>query len=254
LSSDIFAQYPHLLTVIWLIVIVVVAILVERIVSRWLNRFIVKADLPPHVGNALLLTGRFIVFIGALIVVLRLGGVSSEVIVAFSALSGAAIGFASTQTIGNILAGLYILISRPFRVGDYVKFDGVEGVVKEMTINYTKILTSANNVVCMSNRRVLDKDVVNFRFKGEESNLFRYGFEIIFDHSLPTEKIEEILSSVVESYAEKLLRKPEYELIKLTRLDRNYMFYIYVEHPQDIFTLQPRILTKITELWDKARK
>jgi small conductance mechanosensitive channel len=103
-------------------------------VSRWIGKFIEKATLPPPAGNALLLTSRFIIFIGALIAVLSLGGVSSDIIVAFSALSGAAIGFASSQTIGNILAGLCILISRPFRVGDYVRLDDVEGTVKELSI------------------------------------------------------------------------------------------------------------------------
>ncbi|MFP3985627.1 MAG: mechanosensitive ion channel family protein [Candidatus Bathyarchaeia archaeon] len=251
--EDLFVRYPLLITVIWLLVVVIVAVVVERIVSRWVNRFAKRTNLPPHAGNALVLTSRFIIFVGGLIAVLNIGGVSADIIVAFSALSGAAIGFASTQTVGNIIAGLYILVSRPFRVGDYVKLDGAEGIVKEVSINYTKILTAANNIVCMSNRRILDRDVVNFRYKGE-SKLFRYGFEINFDHSLPTEKIEAILEKVAESYAEKLPRKPEYQLGKLTRFDKNYMFYIYVEHPQDVFALHPRILKEIAELWDALKK
>ncbi len=255
--DEIFAQYPFLPTLVWLIVIVVAAVVVERLISRWIGRFIARAKLPPHAGNALMLSGRFIIFIGALIAILSLGGVSSDIIVAFSALSGAAIGFASSQTIGNVLAGLYILISRPFRVGDYVRLDGVEGIVKEISINYTKVLTPADNTAVVSNRRMLDKDVVNFRYKGEETKLFRYGIELSFDNMLPsekTEKIEGILRRVADSYAEKLLRKPEYQLTKLNRLDRTYMFHIYVEDPRDVFVLQPRILEDIAALWDAARK
>ncbi len=250
--DELFAQYPFLSMLLWLIITLVAVILIERLISRWIKRFIERTGMPPHIGNTLLLTGRFIIFIGALIALLNIGGISSDILVAFSALSGAAIGFASGQTIGNILAGLYLIASRPFRVGDYVKLDGAEGIVKEISINYTKILTQANNVVCMSNRRILDKDVVNFRYKGE-SKLFLYGFEITFDHSMSSEKLEKILDKVVANYVEKLPRKPEYQLTKLTRLERNYMFYIYVEDPKDVFQVQPRMLKEITDLWDEAR-
>jgi small conductance mechanosensitive channel len=255
--DELFAQYPFLLTLIWVLTIFAAAILAERVVSRWVGRFIEKSDLPPHTGNALLLTGRFIIFVGALMAVLGVGGVSPDILVAFSALSGAAIGFASSQTIGNVLAGLYVLVSRPFRAGDYVKLDGVEGIVKELSINYTKILTPTNNIVFMSNRRVLDRDIVNFRYTQEKSNLYRYGIELSFDNTLPTEKtekIEAILERVAENYAERLPKKPEYQLTKLSRLDRNYMFFIHVEDPKDVFILYSRVLREITTLWDEARR
>ncbi len=252
--DELFVQYPFLLPAIWLVIIAAVAIAVERVVSRWVGKLIAKADLPPHAGNALLLTARLVILVGTIIAVLRLGGVSSDIIVAFSALGGAAIGFASTQTVGNVLAGLYILISRPFRPGDYVRMDGVEGIVKEISVNYTRILTMAGNIVWTSNRRILDKDVVNFRYVGKESSLFRYGFEMSFDYSVPLKKVEEILDKVAEDYAEKLPKKPEYDLVQLTTFSRNYVFYIYVKKPGDVFQLRPCILKDITQLWEEAKK
>jgi small conductance mechanosensitive channel len=252
--DELFAEHPFLLTAIWLVIIAAVAIAFERIASRWIRGFIAKRDMPLHAGNALLLTARVIILVGTLIAVLRVGGVSSDIIVAFSALGGAAIGFASSQTIGNIVAGLYILISHPFRAGDYVRMDGVEGIVKEISINYTKILTMAGNVVWTSNRRILDKDIVNFRYMDEDASLFRYGLRIGFDHSLPSEKIVEILDKMVESYAEEMPKMPEYDLVELTNFSRTYVFYIYVEDPRDVFMLQPRILKDIIELRDRERK
>jgi small conductance mechanosensitive channel len=252
--DELFAQYPFLLTAVWLAAIAAAAILVERIVSRWVKKFIARTDLPPHVGNSLLLAGRLVIFLGVLVAVLRIGGVSSDVLVALSALGGAAIGFASSQTIGNVIAGLYILASRPFRAGDYVRLDGVEGIVREISVNYTKILTIAGNVVWISNRRLLDRDIVSFRYKGGESNLFRYGLEIGFDYSVPAEKTGDILDKVAQSYVGKMPRKAEYELVKLTNFSRNYVFYIHVEDPRDVFRFQPSILRDITELWDEAKK
>ena len=251
--EEIFAEHPYLLTAIWVILTAVVSIVLERLMTRWLRRFVKQRDLPPDVGNSLILTSRIMIIVGAAVALLRVGGVSSDILVAFSAIGGAAIGFASTRTVGNFIAGIYLLITRPFRVGDYVRLDGTEGIVNEITINYAKILTPTNTMVSISTQRILDKEIVNYRYGESGSKLFCYGFEINFDHSLNTEKLEEILNSVIERYAEKLPRKPEYQTTKLTRLERSYIFYIYVEDPRDIFVLQPQMLREIIQTWDKAR-
>ena len=240
-------------TVVWLVITAAAAVILERLITRWLRRLIKKTEMPPDVGNGLILTGRLIILVGAAIALLSVGGVSSEVLISFSALGGAAVGFASTRTIGNLIAGLFIWVTRPFRVGDYVRTDGVEGIVQEITLNYAKILTPSNTVVSISTQRILDRDITNFRFRGEESNLFCYGLELTFDYSLSTEKLEALLNKVIEHYAEKLPKRPEFLQSRLTSSARHYMFYIYVEDPKDIFVLQPQILKEITQEFEKAK-
>ena len=248
-----FVENPYLITIIWIIVIATVAAVIERIITRWLRKIIKRTEMPPEVSNGLILTERLIILVGAVVALLHVGGVSADILVSFSALGGAAVGFASTRTIGNFIAGLFLLVTRPFRVGDYVRIDGIEGIVQEITLNYAKILTPSNTMVSISTQRILDRDLTNYRLMGEKSNLFCYGFELTFDHRLPTEKLEELLDSVIEHYAEKLPRKPEYQLTKLTSFARHYMFYIYVENPRDIFVIQPKIVRKITQAWDQTK-
>jgi len=253
MSPDMYAEYPYLIIIIWISVIAAAAAVVERLITRWFRKFIKRTQMPPEVGNGLILTARLIILVGAIVALLRVGGVPADILVSFSALGGAAIGFASTRTIGNLIAGLFLLVTRPFRVGDYVRIDGIEGIVQEITLNYAKILTPINTMASISTQRILDKDIINYRFRGEETNLFCYGFELTFDHSLPTQKLEELLDSVFERYAEKLPRKPEYQSTKLTSFARHYMFYIYVEDPRDIFILQPQLVREITQAWDKVK-
>lgn len=97
----------------------------------------------------------------------------------------------------------------------------------------------------------MDRDIINYRFKEEDSKLFCYGFELTFDHRLPVEKLEELVNGIIERYAEKLPRKLEYQATNLTSFARHYMFYIYVEDPRDIFMLQPQLVREITQAWDK---
>jgi len=251
---DILTDHPYLVTIIWVIVIVAVATALERLSTRWLRGFIKRTEMPPHVGNGLVLTGRLIILIGAAVALLYVGGVPPDILVSLSALSGAAIGFASTRTIGNLIAGLFILVTRPFRVGDYVRIDGVEGVVQEITLNYAKILTQTNTVISMSTLRILDRDITNFRFKGEEAKLFCYGIPFGFDLSVPTERIHRLLGDVADRYAEKMPKRAEYQQIRLTEFARQYMFYIYVKNPKDIFVLQTQIVEEVTKAYDEMKQ
>jgi len=261
LWNDLFFGIP-LEQIIYVMIIVATAFILERLTSRYLRKFAVRSELPPDVGNGLVLTSRLLILIGAVAMLLRVGGLSPDIITAFSALGGAAIGFASTRTIGNFIAGLFLLVARPFRVRDYIRVGEVEGIVDEITINYTKILTPGMTTVSISNQRILDYNIVNFRYRGarpllhesEERALYCYSFEVSFDHTLPTRKLEKAFDEVIERYAEKLPRKPEYGMTKLTQLARSYMFYLYVESPEDIFTLQPTFLKEITEGWEKVQK
>jgi small-conductance mechanosensitive channel len=127
--------------------------------------------------------------------IIRVGGLDTQWFLALSALGGAAVGFASTQTIGNFIAGLYLLAARPFKVGDHVRLGTVEGIVQEITINYTKILTIGNNVVSLINLQILQRDITNYLYESEDAaNLYCYTFEIGFDHSVSTEKTAAIFT------------------------------------------------------------
>jgi small-conductance mechanosensitive channel len=250
-------QTPLGLTVgqiVSILLVTAVAIVLERLVTRYLRRFGKRAHLAPNVSNSLVLTFRILILIGALLAVVRVGGLTSEWLVAFSALGGAAVGFASQQTIGNFIAGLFLLASRPFRVGDYVRVGTVEGIVQEITINYTKILTIGNNVVALSNLQVVQKDIANYAYEDEHNlHLYCYTFEINFDHSVSAEKIAQIFSETFERYGHLLPKKPNYMLVRSGGFERVYMVYLYVEHPEDVFVFRPQIAEEVFKRWDIER-
>ena len=175
--------------VLGIIFIAAIAITVERVITRYLSRVAKRAKLEPNTANNLALTFRIIILIGAVAAISRVGGFPSEWILSISAIGGAAVGFASQKTIGNFIAGLFLLAAKPFKVGDYVKIGTVEGIVQEITINYAKILTSGNNTVSISNLQLLDRDITNYLYEStEKGNLYCYTFEIGFDHSVANRK------------------------------------------------------------------
>jgi small-conductance mechanosensitive channel len=241
-------------TLLWLGIILLIAVVLERLIVRYLKKFAKRAHLAPNVTNSLILTFRLLILIGTLASIVRVGGLPAEWIVTFSALGGAAVGFASTKTIGNFIAGLYLLAARPFRVGDYVRIGTVEGIVDEVTINYAKILTIGNNIVSISNLQIMDRDITNFLYEKEKNRqTYCYTFEIAFDHNVPVSRIAEIFSEVFERHKHTLPKEPSYMLLRSGGFERVYMIYLYVEHPEDIFSLRPQIAEEVFKRWDMER-
>jgi small-conductance mechanosensitive channel len=60
-------------------------------------------------------------------------------ILASTALLGLIVGFAAQHTIGNLVAGVQIAISQPFRIGDRISFEEDEGRVTDITLSYTYV-------------------------------------------------------------------------------------------------------------------
>jgi small-conductance mechanosensitive channel len=242
-----------LLTIIGIIIIAAVAIALERLFTTYLSKFAKRIKLEPSTANNLVLIFRILILIGAVLAISRVGGLQPEWILSFSAIGGAALGFASQKTIGNFVAGLFLLASRPFKVGDYVRIGTVEGIVQEMTINYTKVLTIGNNTVSVSNLQILDRDITNFHKSEGQLDLYCYTFEIGFDHSVSTEKTAQIFAEVFERHMHTLPKKPSYMLTRSGAFERVYMVYLYVEHPEDIFVLRPQIAEEVFKRWDMER-
>ena len=241
-------------TIGYIVIIAIIAVTLERLLSRYLSHFAKRIKLEPSASNNLVLTFRILILIFTVLAISGLGGVQAEWLLSVSAIGGAALGFASQKTIGNFIAGLFLLAARPFKVGDYVKIGTVEGIVEEITMNYTKVLTSGNNTVSATNLQILDRDITNYLYESTKNyNLYCYTFEIGFDHSIPSEKLNQLFNQIFDSYSRILPRKPEYMLIRSNNADRVYLIYLYVDKPQDIFTLRPRIADEVFQRWDEER-
>ncbi len=251
-SADIFGV--PLTTIFWIIIIALIAVSVERFLTRYLTRFAKRTKLEPNVANNVALVFRIMILLATVVAITRVSGVTSDWLVSISAIGGAAVGFASQKTIGNFVAGIFLMAARPFKVGNYVRIGTVEGIVSEITINYTKIITAANNIVSVSNLQILDRDITNFLYDGTNNeSLYCYTFEIAFDHTVSGAKIADIFKKVFDGYSQDLPTIPSYVLIRSTAFERVYLIYLYVKNPEDIFTYRPKITEEVFCCWDDER-
>jgi potassium efflux system protein len=244
----------ELSTILSVLVILAVALLFERVFTTYLSKFAKRTKMQRNAANNLVLTFRILILIGAVLAISRIGGLDPAWILSISAIAGAALGFASQKTLGNFLAGLFLLAARPFKVGDLVRLGTVEGVVQEVTINYTKVLTIGNNTVSISNLQILDRDITNYVYESRRNfSLYCYTFEIGFDHTVSTDKLTAVFNEVFERFVHTLPKPPFAMLTRSDAFVRVYTVYLYVEHPEDVFTLRPQLSAEVFKRWDMER-
>lgn len=129
----------------------------------------------------------FIIVIGAL-------GVNTTSIAALLAAGGMAIGMALSGTVQNFAGGLMILLFRPFKVGDFIKAQGYEGTVLEVSIVSTKIRTANNSLIIIPNGALFNGNIDNF----SEKPVHRVTWEVSVAYGSDAGKVREALLSVTE--------------------------------------------------------
>jgi small conductance mechanosensitive channel len=102
-----------------------------------------------------------------LVVITALGmlGVEMTSFIALLGAAGLAIGMAFSGTLGNFAGGIMILIFRPYKVNDYISAQGEEGVVKEIQIFNTVLLTVDNKTIIVPNGAMANGNMTNFTFQ-----------------------------------------------------------------------------------------
>lgn len=102
-----------------------------------------------------------------LVVVCLVGylGIETSGISALIASLGVCVGLAVNGTLSNLAGGVMILLTRPFKVGDYIEAQGLQGVVEDILICSTRIATVDNKVVYLPNSTLSTGAIINYSEK-----------------------------------------------------------------------------------------
>jgi small-conductance mechanosensitive channel len=141
--------------------VLLVTYIVATRVRHWFERVSTRTRAD---ANSRLLVGRLlsilVVLIGAA-TVLDIVGVPLSALVAFFGVVGLAISLALQDILKNLVAGLYLLFERPFRLGDVITIKDQRGVVETIGIRTTTLRTDENVEVLIPNMTVFTDVVTN---------------------------------------------------------------------------------------------
>lgn len=150
---------PRLFTAV---IILAVGIVVSRWLTRWLARGLARIDLEPPVRLLLQRVAWALFMTLFLIMALQNLGVELLPLIAGLGVAGAGIALATQGVLSNMVAGLSIIFSKPFRVGEYISIVGEEGTVEAITLFNTTLGHVDHSRVVIPNRKITGEILHNF--------------------------------------------------------------------------------------------
>lgn len=122
-------------------------------------------------------------------------GIETSSFVAVLGAASLAVGLALQGSLSNFAGGVLILIFRPFKVGDIITAGGHNGLVQEIQIFCTILVTGDNKTVILPNGGLANGTIVNFSTKGE----LVFEIQLELDYSNDFDKLKSLLLEVCQT-------------------------------------------------------
>ncbi len=158
-------------------------------------------------------------------------GIDTSAITALIASFGVCIGLAVNGALSNIAGGVLILVTRPFRVDDFIDAQGVSGTVTDIRMVSTKIVTGDNKVIYLPNGALANGNIINY----SEKEFRRVDMEFTVSVAADYEKAKSLILSAFETH-ELVINEPK-------------PFVRVASHGKDGITIKGRAWTKNGDYW-----
>jgi small conductance mechanosensitive channel len=143
------------------LVTLILGLWVASMLTRGLRKLLIKGKVDETLAKFLGSLAYYAMFALVMLAVLERVGVQTASFIAVIGAAGLAIGFALQGSLGNLAAGVMIMLFRPFRGGDLIIAGGHEGVVEEIQVFATVLKTGDNKKIIIPNSAVTGGSIVN---------------------------------------------------------------------------------------------
>jgi len=186
-----------------------VTVIIIYVVYRFIARQITKLKEQNKLDEDITFTLRRILQWMAILIIMAVVfaqfGIEVGMIAGLLVLAGGTImGFAAMNTLGNAIAGMIVMVTRPFRVGDRICFNGQFADVVAVDLIYTRMKTLDNVLVSVPNQELLKSAIENY----EKKRAVRRNCSITAGYEVNAEHVEKALLEAA-SKVEEVLKTPE---------------------------------------------
>lgn len=141
--------------------------------------------------------GKVIVAALALMVALSELGYPVTSVIAGLGIGGVALALAAQKTVENLFGSISILADKPFRVGDTIKVDTVEGVVEKVGLRSTRVRTAERTLVVFPNGKLADMRIESF---GPRDRI-RFATKLLLSRATTTAQLKKIVEELPKKLA-----------------------------------------------------
>lgn len=235
------------------VILAVVVFLIGTRVVNWiakiLRRSMEKANAEAGVVTFVSSVCKYALYFLLILMILSHFGVTASSVIAVLGSAGLTLGLALQGSLSNFAGGVLILLLKPFVVGDYIieNQTNQEGIVTEITIFYTKLLTIDNKAIMIPNGALSNTSIVNATAMDKRRLDLR--FNVAYDSDV--EKVKDILNRVVIG-DKAVLKEEEYRVFVSDFMD-GYMIMgarCWIKK-EDYWDARWRIMENIKLTFDK---
>jgi small conductance mechanosensitive channel len=142
--------------------VVVIGFIAAWWLGKGLDRWLEKKAMEPPMRLLLVRILRLLVFSMALMIALGTAGMDVTALIAGAGVAGVGIGLAMQGILSNLVAGLTIIFTKPFRFGEYIEIIGVQGQVTSIELFTTTLLHPDQSRVVIPNRKIVGEVLHNY--------------------------------------------------------------------------------------------
>lgn len=220
----------NLPNIVFSFVAIIVGYIIIKLVAREIKSLRNQKKLEEHAAYTLNRILKWVTFVAVFSIILAQFGITLGVVSGLlTILGGTIIGFAAINTLGNMIAGLIVMTSRPFKVGDRIFFNGQFADVKAIELIYTKMVTLDNVLVSIPNQELLKAEIDNYG----KNSVVRRGCSITPGYEVASEQVETALLTAANRLVElkDALKEPK-AYVWVTKFGNyavEYTLYVFIQ-------------------------
>jgi small-conductance mechanosensitive channel len=205
--------------VVFLLAFVVIYAAGKALVSPIFDRVLERRDLDEHARRPLRRIISIVVVFVAISAAFGLAGFGNflQSLATVAAAATLAIGFAMQDVLKNFVAGVFIYTDKPFRIGDWIEWDGNAGIVEDISLRVSRVRTFDNELLTVPNSQLTDGVIKNPVAKDKLRLKFVFG--IGYDDDI--DRATDIIVEEAEKHDE-ILDDPA-PSVRLTELADSYV-------------------------------
>ncbi len=177
------------------LLVYIVGRLLVRLVIKLLMKMLDRRNVEVTVRSFLMSIVKVSLNILLLISVIGTLGVNTTSFAALIASAGVAIGMALSGNLQNFSGGLIILLFKPYKVGDWIEAQGVQGSVKEIQLFHTVLTTGDNKVIFFPNGSMSSAVVINYNREATRRVEWTFGV----DYGQDIDQARQVIETVIQA-------------------------------------------------------
>ena len=177
------------------VLIFIIGYLIIKLIMKICKSLFAKSKLEKITQSFLLSIMKFALNLILIITILQSLNIATTGLIALISAAGLAISLSLQNSLSNLANGIVIITTKPFKEGDYVNINGVEGTVRNIKMLTTAIVTTDNKLVVLPNSDIVTNDVINYNAFKTRKVIFNFDV----DYASDLKQVKDIILNVMKS-------------------------------------------------------